>query len=501
MSPPKVGEPPSPPVTRCTLMGWGRTAPTASDVIRPVSPAECMQVLEKPPRRGVIVRGAGRSYGDAAQNAGGAAVLLDSVARRVELDPDDKSVRVGAAVRLAELIEHLVPRGFFLPVVPGTAHITLGGALAADIHGKNHHRDSSIGAYVDRLEVLTPSGMLEAERGSGDDVFGAVIGGMGLAGMILQARLRLELIESAWMTVDTKKTSDLDETMAAIESLDGKKRYSVAWVDTSVGGRRLGRGIVQGADHADAVLAAQSGKRPFPPLVLGRRTRLLEFGSAPQGWPDDAEGIGTPTELGDPVATATTILEGLALAARLLRPTTISLFNRLWYHRAPRNEGEALSPLARFFFPLDAIGGWNRLYGKAGFVQYQFVVPYGEEIVISHALSELVSVGAYSPVAVLKRLGPATGFPLSFPVPGWTLAVDVPAGIEGLGRILARLDEAVAEAGGRAYLAKDSRMAPETVAAMYERLDEWRELRAKLDPRGVFESDLSRRLSLKEKGA
>lgn len=489
----------APPAIHCLLTGWGRTAPTASDIIRPASLDECFRLVEDPPERGVIARGAGRSYGDAAQCAGGAAVLLNSIAHRVAFDPVSETVEAGAAVPFAELVEHLIPRGFFLPVVPGTAHVTVGGAIAADIHGKNHHRDSSIGSYVEFLRLVTGSGVIEADPVSDRDVFGAVIGGMGLSGIVLEARLRLEPIESGWMTVDTEKTADLDETMAVLESLDGRRRYSVAWIDSSAQGGRLGRGIVQGADHADAASVLDSGRTVFPAPSLGRRIRLLEFGSSPQGWPDDADGIVTPAQIGDPVSSATYLVENLALALRPARPVTIATFNRLWYKKAPKKECGALVPLGRFFFPLDAIGGWNRLYGKPGFVQYQFVVPHGRESVISHALAELAAAGAYSPVTVLKRMGPATGFPLSFPIPGWTLALDVPAGIRGLGRILGRLDEIVAEAGGRVYLAKDSRMKPELVGAMYDRLDEWRELRAKLDPACVFKSDLSRRLSLEGK--
>jgi decaprenylphospho-beta-D-ribofuranose 2-oxidase len=487
------------PTTKCVLMGWGRTAPTAAYVVRPASIDECSALIEDPPTRGLIVRGAGRSYGDAAQNAGGCAVLLQSIARQVRLDIPNRRVVAGAAVSLAELIELLVPRGYFLPVVPGTAHITVGGAIAADIHGKNHHRDSSIGAHIDSLKVLTASGSIDADKTSDHDVFAAVVGGMGLAGMIIEAGIGIEPIESAWMAVDTKKTSDIEETMAELESLDRKRQYSVAWVDSSARGRALGRGIVQGADHADAASVTECGKTPFYPFVLGSRIRLLEFGSAPQGWPEDAEGIIPPPESSDPVATAASICEELALALRPARPVTIASFNRVWYWRSPKNENDSLLPLAKFFFPLDGMPGWNRLYGKAGFVQYQFVVPDGSEVVIADALSQLVSIGAYSPVTVLKRMGPASNFPMSFPIPGWTLAVDIPAGIEGLGNVLARLDTLIAEAGGRVYLAKDSRMRAEMLSAMYGRLEEWQELRSKLDPQGIFESDLSRRLSLKEK--
>ncbi len=499
MRPARVGQPSIPPAVRCVSTGWGRATPSATDIVRPASLEECYDLLSDPPTRGIIVRGAGRSYGDAAQNAGGVTLLLDSLARRLQLDTARKTVEVGAAVSLAELLEHLIPRGLFLPVLPGTAHITVGGAIAADIHGKNHHRDSSLGAHVLSLRVIGASGMLEAERDSGAPVFDAVIGGMGLAAMIVDARIRLEAIDSAWMAVDTEKTTGLDETMAALESLDAKKRYSVAWIDTSIGGKYLGRGVVQGADHADRRWVADAGRSASRMPVLGRRLRILEFGSAPQGYPDDWEGITYPADEGSLVSAATSLFEEAFLAIRPARPASIALFNRLWYKKAPRSRSDELQPLNRFFFPLDAIGGWNRVYGKSGFVQYQFVVPYGREDVISRALTELRSIGAYSPVTVLKRMGAGSGFPLSFPIPGWTLALDIPVVIEGLNRILNRLDEAVAEAGGRVYLAKDSRMRKELVSPMYKRIDEWREARAKLDPEGIFESDMSRRLSLKER--
>ncbi len=490
---------PAIPAARCVLVGWGRTSPSGARLVRPASLEEAERIVGEPPQRGVIARGAGKSYGDAAQNAGGVALLLGPLASSAQLDAHAGTVRVGAAVTLAELLELSVPRGFTLPVLPGTAHVTVGGAVAADIHGKNHHRDSSIGAHILRLEVLTPSGIVEVERSTskGRRVFDAVVGGMGLAGVILSAEIRLERIASGWMTTDTQKTVDLDDTMATLEALDTSRRYSVAWLDTSASGKRLGRGIVQGADHAEAEAVASSGRPVFPPITLGRRLGLVGFGLAPRGWPAEAEGIEIAPESYDPLGLVASLLEDLFSRWRLVRPATIAAFNTFWYRNAPKSRRGDLVPLGKFFFPLDAVGAWNRLYGKPGFLQYQFVVPYGSEGVIARALEELRSAKAYSPVSVLKRMGEPSGYPLSFPTPGWTLAVDVPVWVPGLRRVLDRLDEAVADAGGRVYLAKDSRMRPEVMARMYPRLEEWREARAELDERDAFESDLGRRLHMK----
>ncbi len=442
------------------LTGWGRTAPTLATVTRPADAGAAGAALADAPPRGVVARGLGRSYGDAAQNAGGGVIAttgLDAV-RRLDLDADLVTVEAGAS--LAGLTRVLVPRGRFLPVVPGTGQVTVGGAIAADVHGKSHHRDGGFGAHVESFELLTPDGeRRRVSRESDHDLFAATAGGMGLTGVIVEATLRLLRIETDRMAVDTERASDLDDVMARMEAGDDRYRYSVAWIDCLARGGRLGRSVLIRGDHARpdqvgdaaarALAAPGDGAVPAPPW-------------APRG---------------------------------LLRPATVRAFNELWFRRAPREERGRIEGLRKFFHPLDGVRGWNRLYGSGGLLQYQFVVPFGEEGTVRAVLERLAGTRSPSFLAVIKRLGPEAG-PLSFPIPGWTLALDLPAAAGGLAGLLDDLDGRVAGAGGRVYLAKDSRMRAELLPRMYPRLDEWRAARDRVDPEHRLRSDLARRLGL-----
>lgn len=377
------------------------------------------------------------------------------------LDLEGDRVRADAGASLAALTRALVPHGRFLPVVPGTAQVTVGGAIACDIHGKSHHRDGGFGAQVAAFDLVGPNG--ESRRvtpSEQPDVFAATAGGMGLTGVVARAELRLLRIETARMLADTERAADLDETMDLMASGDHRYRYSVAWIDCLARGRRLGRSILTRGDHAPATVLPSSERRaPLRPLP----ERVLPGPPwAPRG---------------------------------LLRPATIRAANELWFRRAPREERGRVTGLRAFFHPLDGVRGWNRLYGTAGLLQYQLVVPFGREETVRRVLERLTSARSPAFLAVIKRLGAEAG-PLSFPIPGWTLALDLPAGDDGLTRLLDSLDELVVEAGGRLYLAKDSRMRPELLPRMYPRLDEWRSVRERLDPHRRMRSDLARRLGL-----
>ncbi|MFB1048267.1 FAD-binding protein [Streptomyces chrestomyceticus] len=447
------------PVTR-SITGWGRTAPTTARLVRPVSYDEAAAAVRACGARGGIARGLGRAYGDAAQNAGGAVWDMTGLDRVRAVDTEAGTVVCDAGVSLHRLMEVLLPRGWFVPVSPGTRYVTVGGAVGADIHGKNHHVAGSFTQHVRSFELLTADGAVRTVR-PGTALFDATAGGMGLTGVILAATVALVPVRTSLMTVDTERAADLDDLLARLSATDHRYRYSVAWIDLLARGAATGRAVLTRGDHAP--LDALPARARRAPLTF-RPGRLPP---APRGLPDG-----------------------------LLGRRSAGLFNAFWYRRAPRHRTGELQELSTFFHPLDGVPHWNRVYGRGGFVQYQFVVKLGEERTLRRIVERIAARRCPSFLAVLKRFGAGGPGWLSFPSEGWTLALDIPAGLPGLGPFLDGLDETVAEAGGRVYLAKDARLRPELVDVMYPRADAFRALRAHTDPRGVFTSDLSRRLAL-----
>ncbi len=450
-----------PPVAHRELTGWGRTAPTASAVATPAWLREVTGAVHTGSDRGVIARGLGRGYGDAAQNAGG--LVIDTTgAARFELDAETGTVRADAGVSLDALMRVLMPRGFFVPVTPGTRHVTVGGAIAADIHGKNHHSAGSWCSHVSSLRLALPSGeVLDITPESHPDLFWATAGGMGLTGVVLDATFRCTAIETSRLSVDTERLDDLDAVMVRMEETDDQFPYSAAWIDLVARGRQMGRSV----------------------LSLGRFARVDELPAPLQA---------------DPLAFAPIEIAPAPpwVPSGVLNKVSIRAFNELWFRKAPvRKQGE-IQGTTMFFHPLDLVGGWNRIYGRRGFIQWQFVIPFGAEETLRSIVNQLSANGCTSFLAVLKRFGPGNSGMLSFPEAGWTLALDIPVGGSGLGSLLDRLDGQVVAAGGRVYLAKDSRMKPELLPAMYPRLAEWRAVRAEVDPDRSLRSDLGRRLGL-----
>ncbi|MFJ6695937.1 FAD-binding protein [Streptomyces sp. NPDC091272] len=443
-----------------SVTGWGRTAPTTALVVRPRTYEEAAAAVRGCGARGGIARGLGRAYGDAAQNAGGSVLDMTGLDRIRSIDAESGLVVCDAGVSLHRLMQVLLPLGWFVPVTPGTRYVTVGGAIGADIHGKNHHVSGGFSRHVRALRLLGADGEVRTVE-PGSALFDATAGGMGLTGVILSATVQLLPVETSLMSVDTERAKDLDDLMARLTCTDQLYRYSVAWIDLLARGASTGRSVLTRGDHAPLdVLPARARRQPLT-------FRPGQLPGAPSFVPEG-----------------------------LLGRRSVGLFNELWYRRAPRARVGELQKISTFFHPLDGVPHWNRIYGRGGFVQYQFVVPYGQEEALRRIVGRISRRGCPSFLAVLKRFGDRDPGWLSFPVPGWTLALDIPAGLPGLGAFLDGLDEEVAGAGGRIYLAKDSRVRPETLAAMYPKLADFRALRAELDPRGVFTSDLSRRLAL-----
>ena len=416
------------------LSGWGRTNPVTSEVVQPSSVEQLQQLIHAAPPKSLIARGLGRSYGDAAQLKDGMVIEL-SVFDQIKLDPISGTITAGAGVSLDQILRVIVPEGFFLPVTPGTRNVTVGGAIAADVHGKNHHVDGSFGNHVQRLLLVDGNGRLRdlTPNGRGDvedaEFFWATVGGMGLTGVIVEATFSLIPITSSLISVDTTRYRDLESLMKAMVEADTKYRYSVAWVDSL---DPNGRGVLTCGDHTpvgDLPKAQQVDPLRYDPKALASAPPFLPGG--------------------------------------LLNRLTVRAFNEAWYRKAPKQRSGELQEIAPFFHPLDGVKDWNRIYGPEGFLQYQFAVPNEAAHMVRRTLEALRRVGAPSFLTVLKRFGHSNPAPLSFPIPGWTLAADVPAAVPGLLQVLDQLDEEVAAVGGRLYLAKDSRQSAKMFSRGY----------------------------------
>ena len=441
-----------------SLTGWGMTAPSVGRLVGEGA-EEVAGLVRGAGPRGLIARGLGRSYGDPAQNAGGEVLL--PLPTRIDDPAPDGTVRVSAGTSLHELMGDLLPRGRFVPVTPGTRYVTVGGAIACDVHGKSHHVAGSFGNHVVSLDLVLADGSTRTIGPDREpDLFWATVGGMGLTGVITSAVLRTIPVETGYASVTTQRLGNLDAVMREMTESDRDFTYSVAWIDTLARGAAMGRSVLSRGEHATR--DQLSGRAAADPLVAPGHPRLTVPFTPP---------------------------------ANLVTPLGVRAFNEAWFRTAPvRREGEIQS-LGAFFHPLDGVAHWNRVYGPSGFVQYQFVVPDGQEQALVRILERISAERLPCFLAVLKRFGPGNDGLLSFPLAGWTLAYDVPAHPD-LAPLLDELDTRVVEAGGRVYLAKDARLRPDVLTAMYPRLAEFRAVRATVDPGHTFQSDLSRRLAL-----
>jgi len=451
----------SAPNPRHTLLsGWGRYPLFESDVYRPDKIAELHAVVTAN-SSALIARGAGRAYGDAALNDQNRVVDLTRLNRILSFDPATGLLRCEAGVTIAELIDVFLPRGFFPPVTPGTRFVTLGGSIAADVHGKNHHRDSSLASHVTSFELMVAAGeVLRCSREENSELFWATVGGMGLTGVILELELRMRRVESAYLDGELIRAGNIDAAIEAFERTDSQYGYSVAWIDCNSGKSALGRSVLNVGNFA----------------TLDRLPRELAQ---------------------NPLSTMPKLnpLVPFDLPGFTLNSLSVKAFNAVIYAMNRNSDARTIFDWESFFYPLDSIRNWNRIYGKRGFVQYQCVWPTAESR--GGLVEMLEAIGRSrrgSFLAVLKKFGAQDGL-LSFPMPGYTLALDFPV-TDGLLEFLDSLDAMVLKRGGRVYLAKDARMSPETFRAMYPNLAKWQAAKAVADPDNRFSSSLSRRLGM-----
>lgn len=439
------------------LSGWG--ANLREDCFL-TEPATRPQVAEWLDRAGTIARGLGRSYGDAAINAGGQVLGMTRLDAQLAFDESTGTLTCEAGLSLEEIIRRFTPSGWFPMITPGTKFVTVGGCIANDIHGKAHHCQGSFSNCVEQMTILLANGeVVTASRDENAELFWATFGGMGLLGVVLTATIRLRKIETSYFTQRSLKVADLEGMLAVLEEQDQLFPYSVATLDVFARGARLGRGVVTVGDHATR--ADLPAKLQANPLRGVPRSRLS-----------------VPFELPDFTLNS--------LSMRIVNSVILGI----------QASARPLGHFEGFFYPLDRLANWNRGYGRRGFTQYQFVVPFKDGARhLREILTAIFSAGELPFLNVLKRMGHGTQSPLSFPAEGYTLAIDFPIR-KNTRALLQRLDAMVVDAGGRVYLGKDSFLDATTFRAMYPAVEDWLRTKAKYDPQGVFTSNLGRRVGL-----
>src|SRR3954471_5506000 len=437
------------------LTGWARPAPGVAQVLAPPDAEVIAKAVSQADNRGVIARGLGRSYGDNAQNGGGLVVDMTALNKIHTMDSDTHLVDVDAGVNLDQLMRAALPLGLWVPVLPGTRQVTVGGAIACDIHGKNHHSAGSFGNHVQSMDLLLASGEVRHLTPDGEDaeLFWDTVGGNGLTGIILRASIAMTPTETAYFIADGVATKDLDETVAVhLDGSEDKYTYSSAWFDLISAPPKLGRASVSRGSLARLdQLPDKLAKNP------------LKF-DAPQ----------LLTVLNIFPVSAMNKLSFMAIGEA--------------YYRMGGNYTDKIMNLSQFYHMLDLVSGWNNAYGPMGFAQHQFLVPPDAMDEFKAIIRWIQTRGHYSALNVFKLFGPGNRAPLSFPMAGWNVAMDFP-NKAGVNEFLNELDDRVMEFGGRVYTAKDSRVSAERFHKMYPLIDEWIAVRRKADPNGVFASD------------
>lgn len=424
--------------------GWGRALKAKGDIARPERQSSIERLVAESPAPAFGNR---RSYGDACINDGGRAVDTTRLDRILSFDEQTGEVEVEAGMALGDLLGIFAPKGWLPPVVPGTGFATVGGAIGMDVHGKNHHLHGTFGQHVTGLTLVTPDGTQDLTPD--DPLFRATMGGIGQTGIVSRARIRMLKRKGDVMIVTERRARDWDEHIRLLDTSDAT--YSVGWIDATATGARLGRGILEEAETGGGLVPAPKKAKRVP-------------------------------------------MDAPHFA---LSPLVVRNFNKLYYSRVPSKGRTLVKPIDLFFFPLDKIHDWNRLYGKRGFHQFQCVVPLAAVGQLREMLNAIATSGLASPLAVLKRTGPGRAGMMSFPMEGYSLAVDFP-NRDAARSLIARLEAMTHEAGGRLYLAKDSLATGDSLKTMYPEFEAWSEIVEQTDPKGHFATDMTRRLQLRK---
>lgn len=437
------------------LTGWGNYPKSRATVRRPESLGGLRAGLAAD---STIARGLGRSYADQALNAGASVIDCTAYDRFLGFDETTGTLRCEAGTSLRDIIAAFAPRGFFPMVTPGTKFVTVGGCIANDVHGKGHHVDGCFSRCVDSFQMMLANGeLVTLSREQDPELFWACFGGLGLLGVITEATIRLRPIETTWFRQTAMRVRNLDELLEAFETHDDIP-YAVAWVDPRAKGSSLGRGVLTMGDHAK--------RSELPPELADKALHVS----------------------GDPKINVPFQLPSFSLNA-----VTAPVLNRVL--DVVQSRAGAFAHYEKFFYPLDFVGHWNRSYGARGFTQYQFVVPLDGGAEAMRSILQRIATSNQLPfLNVLKKLGAEEGI-LSFPIAGYTFAIDFPIR-PGLDQFLRELDDMVVQAGGRVYLGKDAFVDAATLAKMYPRLDEWKAIKKRVDPDRRFCSDLGRRVGL-----
>ncbi len=441
--------------------GWGNHPIERCLVSRPDTLDQLRDLITSGRSADYIPRGLGRAYGDSAINGGRGVIVQTRFNRFLSFDEKTGVLECEAGVSIEEIIQHLLPRGWVVPVTPGTKHVTIGGAIAADIHGKNHHVDGSFGTHVDEIELMLADGRVLRLQPEGETsaLFWITVGGMGLTGIILSAKVRLRRVETSYFSVRYIKAHDLEESLRHLAETNHDYRYSVAWVDCLATGRSLGRSVL--------MLSNEGRAEDLPPHLRRDPLRLASSFKA-----------SVPLELPN----------------FLLNEWSVRAFNTLFY--GVQGNNERVVDYDSFYYPLDRVLHWNRIYGKRGFVQYQVLFPPRTTLPGLVAILERISKSRRASfLSVLKASGPANRSPLSYLFEGHTLALDLPF-TPDLPELARDLDRILLKYDGRLYLAKDALTNRESFAAMYPRLPDFRRMKTEIDPNQRFASSQARRLGI-----